>query len=102
MSRSTAKTNSDHTRELAKLKKLRGQIEGVEKMINEYRYCGEILAQVRSIRAGFLGIEASILETHLKNCVTEAIEQKRLDEANCKIEEIIQLFRKSSTSGVQL
>ena len=67
MSRSTAKTNSDHTRELAKLKKLRGQIEGVEKMINEYRYCGEILAQVRSIRAGFLGIEASILETHLKN-----------------------------------
>jgi CsoR family transcriptional regulator, copper-sensing transcriptional repressor len=99
---STDAVHSDHSRELNSLKKLGGQIEGIEKMIIERRYCADILAQIRAVRAGCLSIEASVLETHLKDCVAEAIRQKKQNVADKKIEEIVQLFRQSGSKGVHL
>lgn len=94
--------NSDHSKELPKLKTIKGQLLGVEKMIEEKRYCTDILAQVRAARAGLLMVEASILETHLHNCVAETFQSGSSKKAKAKIDEIISLFRQSSTKGVRL
>ena len=93
---------SDHSSELGKLKKLKGQIEGVEKMINEQRYCADVIGQVRAVRSGLLSVEASMLETHLKNCVSEAIRQGKQSEVDTKIDEIVQIFRQSASRGVRI
>jgi len=93
---------SDHSHELAKFKRIKGQIEGVENMIREKRYCGEILNQLRAVKAGLSAIEASILETHLHNCVSDAIKSGKKNLAKEKIDEVIDLFKNATKKGVVL
>ncbi len=94
--------HSDHSRELAKLKRIKGQLEGVEKMISEKRYCGDILVQVRAVHAGLLSVESSILETHLKGCVADTFRSGSKSEIENKIDEIFRLFKNAKSKGVRL
>lgn len=91
---------SDHTKELVRFNRIKGQIEGVENMIREKRYCGEILNQLRAVKAGLSAIEASILETHLHNCVSDAIRSGKKNLAKEKIDEVIDLFKNATNKGV--
>lgn len=93
---------SDHTKELLRFKRIKGQIDGVEKMICEKRYCGEILNQLRAVKSGIAAIEASILETHLNACVTDAIRSGKTALAKEKIDEVIDLFKHTTSKGVVL
>jgi DNA-binding FrmR family transcriptional regulator len=95
-------TISDHTSELKKFKRVKGQIEGVEKMIEDQRYCTAILSQLRAIRAGLLAIESSILKTHLHTCVSEAIRSGKSSQANKKINEVVEVFKWSGSKGVSV
>lgn len=101
MARSSGQA-SDHTKELLRFNRIKGQIDGVEKMINEKRYCGEILNQLRAVKAGLAAIEASILETHLHTCVSEAIKSGKQKVAKEKIDEVIDLFKHATSKGVIL
>ena len=80
-----------HKDELTKLNRVAGQVEGVKRMIEEGRYCTDILAQLRAARSAIRTIEAQILETHLQHCVTEAINE---GDAQEKIDEIKALFKR--------
>lgn len=82
----------DHQSELVKLRRAKGQIEGIEKMISDRRYCPEILVQIRAARQALKSIENSILKTHLKNCVEEAMHSKNEKEVSQKINELIEVF----------
>ncbi|MBU0573417.1 MAG: metal-sensitive transcriptional regulator, partial [Candidatus Margulisbacteria bacterium] len=59
----------------ARLNRIRGQVEGIKKMINEPRYCVDILNQVAAVRAALQGVGRMVLEDHLKTCVTRAIKR---------------------------
>ena len=83
-----------YTGELPRLNRISGQIEGVKKMIDENRYCPEILSQLRAIRSATNSIEASILETHLDACVQEAFTSGDVSERKKKIAELRELYRK--------
>lgn len=80
--------------ELPRLNRVAGQINGIKKMIEDGRYCPEILTQLRAARAALRSIEASILEEHLGACVTEALLQGDQAEKDLKIMEIITLFKR--------
>ena len=82
----------DHKKETIKLKKARGQIEGILGMIEKRLYCPDILIQVRAAKAALSAVEQSILKTHLDNCVSDAIKQKDEEVAKKKIEELIILI----------
>jgi len=86
------KNHPDHSKEGVRLKRVRGQIEGVIKMIDERRYCPDILIQVRAAKSAIQAIEHSILKTHLASCVSEALHEKNEGIAKEKIEEIIELI----------
>ena len=58
------------------------------------RDCTDILTQLRAARAAIRRIEAEVLETHLKNCVSEAILSGDRDDTEAKIEEIKALFKR--------
>ena len=62
----------DHRKEMARVNRIAGQVNGIKKMIEERRYCPEILTQLRAIRSAVNSIEANILETYLNSCVTDA------------------------------
>lgn len=82
----------DHIKEAIKLKRVKGQIEGILGMIEKRLYCPDILIQVRAAKSALLSVEQSILKTHLNSCVTEAIKTKDEALANQKIEELIKLI----------
>ena len=61
-------------------------------MIDDHRYCPEIITQIRAARAALRSIETSIMERHLRGCVRNALNSKDEAEAETKVRELIQLF----------
>ncbi len=86
--------NPNYGKEVPRLNRISGQIEGVKKMIHEQRYCPEILTQLRAIRSSINSIEASILETHLDACVTETFNSRDEKARKQKMAELKELYRK--------
>lgn len=83
-----------HKKELPNLSRVSGQIEGVKKMIDEGRYCPEILIQLRAIRSALKGIELRILDTHLSSCVDQVFLLQNHAEQKKKINEIRELIKR--------
>jgi DNA-binding FrmR family transcriptional regulator len=83
-----------HEGELARLRKIEGQVRGIQRMIEEKRYCIEILTQINSVVGAIERVEENVLERHLRGCVeTSFVEGTREDRAE-KISEIIDVLRK--------
>lgn len=76
-----------------RLKKISGQINGIDRMIDDGRYCVDLLQQVTAARAALNQVALLILESHTKSCVVNAIRQDKADEA---IEELMDVVRKFS------
>ncbi len=83
-----------HEDQLIRLKKVEGQIRGIQTMIEERRYCMDLLSQIRAVTGALRKIESGILESHLQHCVNDAITSKNKTEAAAKIKEITRLFEK--------
>ncbi len=89
-------THHDHTSELNRLNRIKGQVEGIEKMILEKRYCPEIVQQIKAIRAALKSLENNVIEGHIKHCLKTAIISKDPYVAAEKIEEILLLLKGQS------
>ena len=75
--------NPCHSDKLSHINRIEGQVRGISKMIEEKRYCIDILNQLKAISS----VESKILKTHLKSCINDALKnEKDFDE---KVEEII-------------
>ena len=84
----------DHQSALPRLNRIAGQVNGVKKMIEERRYCPDILTQLRAIRAAVNSIEAGILETHIDACVSDALRCTNEADKEKKISELKHLYRR--------
>lgn len=62
-----------HHDEITRLRRIEGQVRGIQRMIQEDRYCIDILTQTRSIQRALQRVSESILERHLRHCVAEAL-----------------------------
>ena len=83
-----------HSKELLRLKKIAGQVNGIQKMVENKRYCIEILQQLGAVKSAINSLQANILETHLTNCIQEAFELKEDGDIENKINELKTLFKK--------
>ena len=86
--------STTHVEQIAFLKKIEGQIRGIQRMINEKRYCIDILTQLHSIVGAISRVEDKILKKHLEGCVTEALRGKSEIEKGKKIDEVIGLLKR--------
>ena len=91
----TKHTHPDHRAELARVSRAIGQLEGIRKMIEEERYCADILVQLRAVHSAVRGVEAAILEKHLESCVREAFESKDSTTMRRKIVELTRLYKRA-------
>ncbi len=66
---------------LLRLRRMEGQVRGVQKMIEEGRYCVDIVTQLQAISAAADKVAEQVLEGHIRGCVTDAIKEQRGDEA---------------------
>jgi CsoR family transcriptional regulator, copper-sensing transcriptional repressor len=83
---------ASHREDLIRLNRIRGQIEGIERMIADGRYCLDIVNQIRSVMAAIKSVEGLVLERHLKHCVHDAIGAKDKAVVESKIGELLELF----------
>ena len=84
----------DHSKELNRLNRIAGQVDGVRKMIEEQRYCTDILTQLRAIRSALHSVEANILEAHLSSCVADALHSGDSTVQEAKIAELKDLYKR--------
>ena len=84
-------SHPDHSNQRVRLSRIKGQVEGIERMIDEGRYCIDIINQVRSVQSALRGLEGHIMEGHLRACVKEAFESRDSFSVDQKIREIIGL-----------
>ena len=83
-----------HGEQLEYLKKIEGQIRGVQRMIEEQRYCIDIITQLRSIVGALHRTEDAIFKKHLQGCVAGALRGKSDVEKQRKIDEVVGLISK--------
>lgn len=88
------KVHPCHQSQLLRLKRVEGQIRGVSKMVEEGRYCVDILTQLKAIKSAISAVEANVLEAHLNNCVQRAVSSKNADQTEQVIKEIKDLLKK--------
>lgn len=60
-----------------RLKRVEGQVRGIQKMIDEDRYCVDILTQIAAAQEGLRGAAKTVLRNYLENCATQAIRNRR-------------------------
>lgn len=70
---------SDKDRYLARLKRIEGQTRGIHRMIDEDKYCIDVLTQISAITSALNTVALGLLDDHLKHCVTNAIETDTVD-----------------------
>ena len=83
-----------HEKEIVRLNRIEGQIRGIKNMIQEERYCIDILTQLSSIVGAIKSVEKNILERHLKGCVITSFAKEDTGERAKKIDEVIDVLRK--------
>ena len=85
--RITAKAN--------RFKRIAGQVSGIARMVEDERYCIDILTQVQAVRAALSRAEAEVLKDHASCCVADAIASGDEREQRAKFEELLGLFERS-------
>lgn len=84
----------DHSVHLKRLNRVRGQLDGIEKMIQQRRYCPDIVMQLRAAAKALQAIETEVLNTHVEGCVKSAVRARDEKEAAKKIDEIMNLVKR--------
>jgi len=88
-----------HKEQLHSLKRIEGQVKGIQGMIKDKRYCVDIITQIHSIIGALYRVENNIFRKHIDGCVVRALKGKSGSDKQKKIDEIIELisrFRKVS------
>ena len=79
------------TRNLHRLRRIEGQVRGLQKMIEEDRYCADILTQISSVHEALRGVGRELMRNHLKHCATGAIRTGGI-RADSMYDEIVDLM----------
>ena len=77
---------------LERLRKIEGQVRGLQRMVGEDRYCIDILTQVSSVTRALQGVAVGLLDEHMRHCVMEAAaagDDSKVSEATAAIQRLI-------------
>ena len=76
-----------------RLKRIEGQVRGIQKMVEEDRYCADVLTQVSSVHEALRAVARELMRNHLKHCATHAFKQGEA-ETEAMYDELVELFHK--------
>jgi DNA-binding FrmR family transcriptional regulator len=81
---------------VSRLRRIEGQVRGLQKMIEEERYCADVLMQLSSVQEALRGVGRALLLNHLKHCATEAIRSGDQEQADAMYEELMELMYRNA------
>lgn len=81
-------------RNIKRLRRIEGQVRGLQKMVEEDRYCADIMMQISSVQEALRGVGRELMRNHLRHCASTAI-RKGGDEADMMYDELLDLIYRS-------
>lgn len=91
-----SRMQDDTKRSCAKrLSRIEGQVRGIARMVDEDRYCIDIMTQISAARAALRRVEQEILQDHVAHCVEHAIASGDADEQRRKVAELMDVFART-------
>jgi len=90
---STPRTEAEKEKTINRLKRIEGQVRGIQKMVEEDRYCVDILVQISAIQSALKNVGFVVTERHINHCVSDAIKQ---GEGADTIEELMGVLKQFS------
>lgn len=85
-----------HDENLKRLARVEGQIRGISRMIEEGKYCVDILTQLQAAEAAIRKVSQLVLKKHLENCVSDSLLSQSKEDVQEKIDEIMKLLTKAT------
>jgi DNA-binding FrmR family transcriptional regulator len=80
---------------LSRLKRIEGQVRGIARMIEEERYCIEVITQIQAAKAALARVEEELLKDHVGTCVEHAIKSGNAKEQRQKISELVAVMSRT-------
>jgi DNA-binding FrmR family transcriptional regulator len=84
------------TANLKRLRRIEGQIRGLQRMVEGDRYCADIMVQIASVQEALRAVGRSLMRNHLRHCATQAISKGSPEEAEAMYDELLDLIYKYS------
>jgi DNA-binding FrmR family transcriptional regulator len=75
-----------------RLRRIEGQVRGLQKMVEEDRYCADIITQVASVQEALRGVARSLMRNHLHHCTAKALRSGKKKEAETMYDELLDLI----------
>ena len=86
----------DKPKLINRLSRIEGQVRGIARMVDEDRYCIDILTQLQAVRAALARVETEMLKDHIEHCIEGAIAGGDPAEQREKSRELIQLLERTA------
>lgn len=93
MEKKLAQTN-DKQAIIKRLNRIEGQVKGIQKMVEDERYCVDILVQISAIRSAINKVGNIVLENHIKGCVSSSIKDGDNEQSEQVISELMNTINK--------
>ena len=75
-----------------RLRRIEGQIRGLQKMVEEDRYCADIITQIASVQEALRGVARNLMRNHLHHCATKALRSGKREETEAMYDELLELI----------
>jgi len=75
-----------------RLRRIEGQIRGLQKMVEEDRYCADIITQVASVQEALRGVARNLMKNHLHHCAAKALKSGKKEETEAMYDELLELI----------
>jgi len=83
-----------HSETLNRLSRIAGQVQGIKRMVEEEKYCIDIITQVQAARSALRSVEMQILQKHMHHCVSDAFTSGDPKDVDEKMEELLRVMKK--------
>jgi|SRR5215813_2059774 len=75
-----------------RLRRIEGQVRGLQKMVEDDRYCAEVIVQIASVQEALRGVARNLMKNHLRHCAAKALESGKGKEAEQMYDELLELI----------
>jgi len=80
---------------LKRLNRLEGQVRGIARMVEEDRYCVDVLTQISAVRAALKGVEKLVIDDHASHCIEDTLASGDREDQRAKFTELLELLDKA-------
>jgi DNA-binding FrmR family transcriptional regulator len=75
-----------------RLRRIEGQVRGLQKMVADDRYCADIIVQIASVQEALRGVARNLMKNHLHHCAAKALRSAKKEDANAMYDELLSLI----------